>query len=378
MFFNKKQKSKLDPKVRFQNRQFNQKLNQARNFKRVARPVSESNLDRFLESIGLGSRIIQGLLAILILAALYLIYAPNFLTLQSITIEGASEADAKIIEASIRDSLGSAPFVNPQSNLVFLSQRRVQEATVKVPAVWEIVSVKKNYSTNNLHVSVVSKYEKFLVRTAERVYDVYNDGTLKGEAGVNRDDWVSVENPNMIKVDIEARLSSSDNIEFFGENAIQYFTELQHNISGVVGSKMIYLSLPNQEIQVQDDAASTQTVTLDSEIQTSEQNINADDTKPQEASEPSSVKKDVSLTELPEIKLPIVPGQLDIVMQKGSDAKRTFRVIVDTKETAHDVVQRLNMLLSQTLPERYNALSYIDLRVRSRAYVCLLGTVCNR
>ncbi|HEX3099924.1 MAG TPA: hypothetical protein VHQ41_03040, partial [Patescibacteria group bacterium] len=63
MFF-KKKKPKIDPKIRFQNRQFNQKLHEARTFKRTARPVPEGAIERFLRKIGLGSRWLQILIAL--------------------------------------------------------------------------------------------------------------------------------------------------------------------------------------------------------------------------------------------------------------------------------------------------------------------------
>lgn len=385
MFFNKKKKPKLDPKVRFQNRQFNQKLQKARTFKRTTKPVSDSNVDRFLESIGLGSRLLQAGIVLLVLGILYLVYAPNFLTLQIINIEGASPSDTKLIEASIRDALGSAPFFNPQGNMAFLSTRRVEEAAREIPSVWEITAIRKNYATGSLNVSVISKYEKFLVRTGEHVFDVYNDGTLKGEAGVTREDWDSINNPNMIKIDIEARIPNHQAEQFFADSAVQYFAELQDNIKGIVGSHLKYLSLPNRDIKPADtvddvEPDGTEAASNDPEQTEEDTAVLVGDTLEEEMADEIKVSPKAAeqkIAELPELSLPIAPGQLDIVMQKGEDAKRTFRVVVDTSETAHDAVQRLNMLLSQTDPERYNALDYIDLRVRSRAYICLLGTVCS-
>ena len=68
--------------------------------------------------------------------------------------------------------------------------------------------------------------------------------------------------------------------------------------------------------------------------------------------------------ETPEISLPISAEELTLVMQKGGDKSRTYNVIIDGKESANDVVQRLNLLLSQTTPERFNNLSYVDLRIK--------------
>lgn len=363
MFFNKK-KSKIDPKVRFQNRQFNQKLHQARTFKRVAKPVPDSKLDKFLNRIGLGSRLMQIATLLLLIVVVYLVYIPNFLSLQSIFVTGASSADSSAIERAIRTELGNAPFYNPQRNILFLSKARVQKAVQSVAGVDSIVSITKNYNQKTLTVSVISKYEKYLVRTNDHVFDVYNDGTLKGEAGINRDGWASVVNPNMIKVDIASVVTTSNTREFFNANTTQYLNELYDQIKGILGSTFDYVSLPNDKLAPPpiDPADSI-------------------DPLANQTTEPSNTSLPPQPTQAPtntsEMTLPINPGQLDVIMEKGTDPNKTFRVIVNTQENANDVVQRLNLLLSQTAPDRYNALSYIDLRVKTRAYVCLLGAVCN-
>lgn len=372
MFFNKKSKQKkLDPKVRFQNRQFNQKLQQARTFKRTTKPIAEGSVDRFLSRMGLGSRLLQAGLVLLAIGIVYLVYIPNFLSLQSISVEGASDSDRMSIEAVVRDSLGSAPFYNPQRNLFFVSKSRVQEAVLSVAGVGEINQISKNFNNGQLHIVVTSKYEKFLVRTNERVYDVYNDGVLKGEAGVSRAEWDSLENPSMIKINIASTVSPQDTREFLTASTVKYISELQENAQGIVGSTLKYINLSNAELGTSEPPSGEPPSAEPEQTETPSQS--SDEIS---ESEISTGILEPTLVDL-QIRLPISAGQLDLVFQKGTDARRTFRVIVDTKESAHDLVQRLNLLLSQTSPERYGRISYIDLRVKSRAYVCLLNTVCD-
>ena len=148
MFFNRKKQPKLDPKVRFQNRQFNQKLQTARTFKRTTKPVADGKIDKYLNSIGLGSRILQAGIVLFVLALGYVVYVPNFLSVQKIEIEGASEADSILIESAIRNEIGSAPFYNPQRNLLFTSKSLVSKATLGVPGVGNVNVISKNFSTN--------------------------------------------------------------------------------------------------------------------------------------------------------------------------------------------------------------------------------------
>ena len=173
----------------------------------------------------------------------------------------------------------------------------------------------------------------------------------------------------MIKFDILGTvLTNADTREFFSNSTVRYLADLQDNIKGIIGSPLLYVRYSNTEIDTQQSSELEPEV--GEEVITEE---NIDTAEPEEVGIDAETETIVPL----EIALPLSPGQLDLIMQKGTDPKRTFRVIVDTKETPHDVVQRLNLLLSQTDPERYNAISYIDLRVKSRAYVCLINTVCD-
>ena len=145
MFFNKKKKPKIDPKVRFQNRQFNQKLNEARTFKRVARPIPDGGFERFLRKIGLGSIWRQIFLGLLVLGAVYLVYAPNFLSVQSIKVEGLSEAELVRVQTAIQDDLNKVPFYNPQRNILFLSKSRVMKVLAGIPGIDSVENIDKQF-----------------------------------------------------------------------------------------------------------------------------------------------------------------------------------------------------------------------------------------
>lgn len=377
LFFKKKQK-KLDPKVRFQNRQFNQKLQQARTFKRAPKPIIESKLERFLHQIGLGSRLLQALLVLLVIGIVYVIYIPNFLTLQKIIIEGTSDSDRSLIEASVRNALGSAPLYDPQRNLLFTSKSRIADAVLAVNGVDTLQSISKEYANGTLRIKVLSKYEKYLVRTSDHVFDVYNDGTFKGEAGMARDEWDDVENAYMLKVNIDAQVEAQQAMAFFTKSTVTYLTELQENANGIIGSSVLYVNISNREINLKDEVTSEESEVVN------EQNTVSDEPEPIEidgldsASQKDLLRADQDANAvIDKISVPISPGQLEIIFQKGENPNKTFRVIVNTKESAHDAVQRLNLLLSQTSADRYANLSYIDLRVKSRAYICLLNTVCD-
>ncbi len=375
MFFQKK-KPKLDPKIRFQNRQFNQKLQKARTFKRTARPIPEGNLGKALTRAGMGSKLKQAFALLVVGGIVYLIYIPNFLTLQTIKVEGMTEPDRIATEAAIRESLNEAPFYNPQRNLLFVSKRRITEAAMKIAGVDHVNTIDRGFKTKEVKISVTAKYERFLVRDREKVYDVYNDGSTKGIAGVDRNYWESIKNPGMAKIDVEAKIINPDNKLFFSPQAIEYILKIQEELKGITGSPLGYIRLP-LALQV---AAPSAEELKDTEENTDEQtneDVGVDADMPEGEEEISTPTTPVPLASNTEIQLPIGVDELELMLQKGDNAQKLFKVIVDTKENPHDVVQRLNLLLSQTAPDRYNSLAYIDLRIQSRAFVCLLSAPCN-
>lgn len=395
MFFNKK-KPKIDSKIKFQNRQFNQKLQAARTFKRTAKPISESEFDRFLERVGLGSRWTQALVLLIILGAVYIVYSPNFLSVQSIKVEGLPDEEKALVESAIQDSLNSRPFYDPQHNLLFLSKKRVNLAALSIAGIDSVEKITKNFKSKILYVTVKPKHERFLVRTSEKIFDVYNDGTLKGEAGLNRDAWQSTQNPGMAKVELTAKVTEQNTRQFFTTETVKYLIQLQESLKGITGSSLAYFSVRIPQLkeqqdlidkarQLEEEAKAPLTERLkDKAAQDPPSEIPANPTttaSPQaEVVQSETAQNNSEISKLPaiEINLPVNTAEIDIVFQKGNSYNRTFKVIVDAKEDPEQLVQRLNLLLSQTTPDRYSQLSYIDLRIQSRAFVCLLNTVCNR
>jgi hypothetical protein len=387
MIFQKK-KPKIDPKIRFQNRQFNQKLQEARTFKRTVRQVPDGSMEKFLAKIGLGSRWMQILVALVVLGVVYVIYAPNFLTVQAIKVEGLPDDQRKLVESAIEESLNNPPFYNPQHNLFFMSKVRVTQAAMSVAGIDAVEKISKNFPQKTLTLQVKPKHERFLVRSNEQVFDVYNDGTLKGVAGLNRDAWLGVQNPGMAKVDLGGTVPQQESRQFFTPETVQYIIVVQEKLKGIVGSPLAYFSVRIPQLKEQQDlidAAEEQQRKLREEVEAEhDANTNADseeedkeESGKQEEEPPVETQAPSTLPKI-DISLPIRADELDLIFNKGTNQQRTFKVIVDTKENPDQLVQRLNLLLSQTAPDRYNNLSYIDMRIPSRAFVCLLNSPCTR
>lgn len=341
MFFRNK-KPKITGRERFQHRQFTQKLHQARNFKRQARYIPEHPVDLFLSRFGLGSRWAQILTGLILLGIVYLAYIPNFLSVKDVTILGLSDANQVIAEGAVRQAIHDAPLYNPQYNLILMSEERIKQALSKLPSVYQTQSIKKDFKTNTVIVEVQAKYERFLVTDEQQVYDVYNDGVLKAQAGVSKDDWAGVTNPNMLKVKLPGPVHPGENQPFFIPGLVAEIETIANGLKAIPASPLAYFQLGTPKFkQVLQDDGSTVSIPEDLEV-------------------------------------PVKSDEIRAVLQKGQDRNRTFTVIFDSQSDLNETLKKLELLLSQTPPDRYNNLFYIDMRLSTRGYVCLINTPCAK
>lgn len=332
-----KKKPKLDPKVRFQHRQFTQKLDKARQFKRVARTIPENRFDIALTKVGLGSRWRQILAGLVVLAGIYLVYVPNFLSVQSIVITGVSDSNKSVVEAAVRQAIADANFYNPQHNLLFLTQSRVKSGALSVPTVFTINEVKKDFEKKTLYVDVAPKKERFLLTDTQRVYDIYNDGILKGESGLKIDQWQNEVNSGMVKLKIGGVLNAKPNEQTLQpqlKDTLETLVPLLGNLPGATFSYVLLTEPLSQEILPE--------------------------------------------TTVPVINAPIASDELRVLLLKNGNVQRPFTVIFDAHSEITSAENRLNSLLSQTTPDRYNNISYIDMRLEDRGFICLVNTPCDK
>lgn len=371
MFF-KKKKPKLDAKVRFQHKQFTTKLGSARSYRRSTVAVPESNYQKWLNKIGLGSLWSQILVGVVILAGLYLVYFPNFLSIKEISISGLSESQAHDLESNIRDQIAASKFYTAQSNLLFFSPNLVNTAASKLSSVNQISKVKKNYKTKTIEIFAEAKYEKYLIATPDKVFDVYNDGTYKAESGVLRSDWATTDNPSMTKIQLYQVVKAQNGQRFFDDKLRDFINILSDQLRALDTYQLAYYSFKEPEAEVMPVNDSVQNDLELRGISTpAERNIDV-------PSDPATPAKPPEPVLPPELKLPFSSSQVNAVFYKGTDKKRFFKVVFDSTKDSQKAVTDLKLLLLQTNPDRFNQLSYIDMRIDGKAYMCLLNSPCNR
>ncbi len=365
MFF-KKKKPKLDPKVRFQHKQFTSKLDNARNFKRSNKAVPESFWLKALQKAGLSGMWSQIAAGVLLLGLLYLIYVPNLLSVKEVVITGISNQQSQQLEAAIREEIRSVSIVNPQYNLIFFDTDLVTQAAAKIPTIDYVASIKKDFKHQAIYVDAASKYERFLVSESEAILDVYNDGTVKGQSGISLDAWQDTMNPNMVKIKMPYRFNYQQYQALFTPQLLGYLNKLIEHLPTVTGQQLAYVTF--KEPVAEEPVPEEPTEPL-----------------PEDGQEPSETVTEQPILAVPtieevvpETELPFSSSEVHLVFYKNNDLRRTYTVIMDaTADAAHDL-SSLNLLLSQTAPDRYNQLYYIDMRIPEKAYLCLESAPCTK
>ncbi len=359
MLFNKK-KSKLDPKVRFQHKQFTTKLDNARNFKRASKAVPDSIWQRIFQRVGLTGLWSQIATGVLLLGLLYLVYVPNLLSVKDFSISGISDTQAEQLEAEIRRVMSEASIVNPQYNLLFFDPKLVNQAAANIPTIDYIASVKKDFQNQKIYVDAASKYERYLVSEPTGVLDVYNDSSIKGAANISLEQWTTLQNPSMVKVLMHQKFPHRQYEALFTPQLSSYLDKLLEYLPTVEGQQLAYLTFKKPELE------SPQPEVIEVEEDTELVEPTPEPVEPEPEPEP----------ELPEIQLPFSASEVHVVFFKNNDLRRTYKVILDATADAAQDLAELELLLSQTPADRYNQLYYIDLRIPDKAYLCLESAPC--
>lgn len=175
-----KQKPKPDPKVRFQNRNFKEQLQSARNYKRTSHKLPEKKWDCFYCKIGLGSWRTKTLAILAILIFGYIVYVPNFLYVKQINITGLKTNDQPALKAVV-NTYFSEHRLWPQNNLLLLSSSKLAVFLLaKQQNLYKIKAVKKQWPST-LSLELQPRTEKYLAEIQERRFVISNDGKILQE-----------------------------------------------------------------------------------------------------------------------------------------------------------------------------------------------------
>ncbi len=361
-------KNKTKSKVRFEQKEFTSKVRQARNFKRKSNPVSNTPYATFMKRLGLSTWWSQALAFLGLLGLIYILYVPNLLSIKSVEVIGANLSEKTLLETEAKKVIDTNPFWYPKNNLLFLQPKKIIQQISTNPNVYQVNSIIREWKTGKITVSVTLKYEKYLVLANSKVYDVYNDGTLKGLSGLSEEvQWKNEQNSSMTKLKFDYPFTLEENQAFLSQellvNLNSFYDFIEDKIDQV---QYIELKIPTS-IKV-DQLASENSVNS-SDIVNEVEIIEG---------EGESEDKNDNNTALPQIELPLQGGELLVYLPRSKNDGSQYYVRINSTQEPDSVVARLLLLLSQMNPDRFNQLDYIDMRVDSKAFICLVNTPCSK
>lgn len=179
MLFNKN-KRKIDSRIRFQNPNFRQRLNDARMYKRRAKSLPDTKWTVFLSKVGLGSWPARVITVLIFFALIYIVFIPNLLFIKTITVKGADQAAADEIKTQAQLFMGQKAFW-PQKNILFFSKNRFAKFLIKQDR--EVLSVNKvsKKFPNTLIIDIAPRADTFTIQTETADYIISGDGLVTQE-----------------------------------------------------------------------------------------------------------------------------------------------------------------------------------------------------
>lgn len=329
------EQKRLDPRVRFQRAGFTKKLQAARSYKRVARVRSENRVEAGLQKVGLASLIMQLLFAAALIAVAYLLYVPNPLFVTKIEVEGLNNDNRTLAQQAVDEYQHSRPWYIPSANYLFFDPQKIAEAiAAKVPAVSKVTASEKTFKTKSAKIVVVEKYERYAVFRPQDELLLYNDGTIKKILSNTGEDLPQSGALVTVSVNHTAPVNITD--QYLDPTLLSLVEDTANLFPQTTGQNYAYFEAKLPE----GDPQTTQKFT-------------------------ESWKE----------------GTLAAVLVKTATAGKTnparFRVILEPGINITDTSAKLKLLLDQTPPDRYRGLVYVDMRLPTRAYLCVINTPCS-
>lgn len=328
------EKRRLDPRVRFQQANFTRKLAEARNYKRNARPRPDSRLQAGLQKVGLASLLAQLLFSVFLITIVYVLYVPNPLFVRSVRIDGLSSEYQAPAQEALKKYQSSRPWYMPASNIFFFNSGEAAKAIADgVPAISKVQFAKKTFRNKTVIISVIQKYERYLVVRPEDQLVVFNDGTIKGQ--MTEKATSMAQSGAIVTVSVNYSDPVNNSQTYFEPKLIELIEQSASFFPDKTGQDFAYF-----EVKVPANEASTGTKFSD-------------------------IWKKSGIAAV-----------LNKRPQSGKSNPPLLKIILEPNLDIAATADRLKLLLEQTAPERYRSLDYVDLRLPNRAYLCLINTPC--
>jgi cell division septal protein FtsQ len=169
----------MNPKFRFGNKNFSQKLKLARQFHRNPRQITENKFKKLLILCGLKTLFRQLLAIFVFLLLAFSVYFPNWFFVKQINIQGAGDIEINIQNAIL--NYFSLHKLIPQQNLILLKKSALTEYLEKnLSGILKVEKIEKKFF-HTLNLTIQKRQNIFLLTSNLGTFSVSNDGKITSE-----------------------------------------------------------------------------------------------------------------------------------------------------------------------------------------------------
>lgn len=343
--FKQKQSKKLDPRVKYQRPQFKQQLARARSHRR---PSGMGFFGRLLLALrGVRWRAVLIGLAIAA-AAFYVCFVSNPLFTRTVVVNGVSDAVRSEIEQQAQQYLSGRYLALPRRNLLFLSRKDLADYIAVVnPHVWQVTRVEKQWPST-IVLSVLAREPVFAWSHESEHAVIGNDGTVLPEG----------EAQGRVLLTVTGLLPGRAVV---GEKYV----------SGSVLSTLMVLKNSFASVTNMPELSRVEFVPLIAKEQ-------APLASPSPVA-PTGIGVVPTPTQLPPVPTPLNVAPQELRAHVPAHPPRgtpSFVVLFSVSADTVDALQKLKILLAEQPASRLARLAYVDMRLPSRAFICLQNTPC--
>lgn len=350
--FKKQNQRKLDPRVKYQQRQFKGKLAKARGYQRPATGSLAATLRKFNWKLALGVVIALGI-------AWYISFIPNFLFIRTVAVQGARGEVVAEVRVQVERYLENKYFVFPKKNLLFTSRRDLTSYLATANAhIWKVEKISKKWP-HGLEITITPREPAFLwMRNGEQVL-VANDGSVLPPNELK-------DTTSLLPLSGQFPVNTAVGSTVFEGKLLSSLTMLRDDFPKLTGLQKI-LSVELVPVLAESFAINP----------TAQQISNT-------AALSGAGKDAAATTTVPVQPLPRTSTVLDVpprelklrVAADASKAMPEFSILVDVDDATSDTLTRLKELLAGQSADRLSHLAYVDMRFDSRVYICLTTAPC--
>jgi cell division septal protein FtsQ len=341
--FKKIRTQKLDSRVKYQQPQFRRKLADARRYKRPVLFGFWSNIRVIAHT--LRRHIVVIFVLVVLIGTVYAVsFVPALFFIRSIEVRGGNDQLRTEVTQEVERYLSGRVFLFlPRRNILFFGPLTLSSyITTANSHVWRVSSVARKFP-HALQVEIVPREAAFVLREEGREYIIANDGTVLPQNEPRPDGLLLLSGKLARLPTVGERYFDGD---VLGELiALRDFSRL----TGLAAPRSVEL-VPVTRMSVPRPPSDA----------------------PAEAQLPPATNT-VSLPQLETLDVP--PDELKIHVPAGRDTSE-FTVLVRVDSRPAEALLRLKELLSVQSEDRRAKLRYVDMRLKDRAFVCLIGSPC--